>query len=112
MITVLMQGEKQMEYYDLISRQAVKDIFTELYGISPIGSVFDKYEWADICKTTANELPSAQPDIIHCKDCKYHWTYKCMDSMPIEICDLNQTFYDANIDYCSLAERREDGRLD
>lgn len=25
MITVLMQGEKQMEYYDLISRQAVID---------------------------------------------------------------------------------------
>ena len=46
---------------DLISRQAVKDIFTELYGISAIGSVFDKYEWADICETTANELPPIQP---------------------------------------------------
>ena len=46
---------------DCISRQAAKDIFTELYGISAIGSVFDKYEWADICETTANELPSAQP---------------------------------------------------
>ena len=47
---------------DTISRQAVKDIFTELYGISAIGSVFDKYEWADICETTANELPSIQPE--------------------------------------------------
>ena len=47
---------------DLVSRQAVKDIFTELYGISAIGSVFDKYEWADICETTANELPSIQPE--------------------------------------------------
>ena len=47
---------------DLVSRQAVKDIFTELYGISAIGSIFDKYEWADICETTANELPSAQPE--------------------------------------------------
>ena len=46
---------------DAISRQAVKDIFTELYGISAIGSVLDKYEWADICETTANELPSVQP---------------------------------------------------
>lgn len=46
---------------DLISRQAAKDIFTELYGISAIGSVFDKYEWADICETTANELPPIQP---------------------------------------------------
>ena len=45
---------------DCISRQAAKDIFTELYGISAIGSAFDKEEWADICETTANELPSAQ----------------------------------------------------
>ena len=47
---------------DLVSRQAVKDIFTELYGISAIGSAFDKEEWADICETTASELPSAQPE--------------------------------------------------
>ncbi len=48
---------------DCISRQAAKDIFTELYGISAIGSVFDKYEWKDICETTANELPSIQPTL-------------------------------------------------
>lgn len=47
---------------DTVSRQEVKNIFTELYGISAIGSVFDKYEWADICETTANELPSIQPE--------------------------------------------------
>ena len=47
-----------------------------------------------------------QPDIIRCKDCRYHWTYKCMDGMPTERCELEQTFYDANIDYCSLAVRR------
>ena len=48
-----------------------------------------------------------QPEIIRCKDCKHYWIHKCMDSMPIEICDLEQTFYDAEIDFCSLAERRE-----
>ena len=48
---------------DCISRQAAKDIFTELYGISAIGSVFDKYEWADICETTVNELPPIQPEL-------------------------------------------------
>ena len=47
---------------DLVERQEVKDIFTELYGISAIGSVFDKHEWKDICETTANELPSIQPE--------------------------------------------------
>ena len=52
------------------------------------------------------KLPSPEPQIIRCKDCKHHWTYKCMDSMPIERCDLEQTFYDAERDFCSLAERR------
>ena len=55
------------------------------------------------------KLPSTQPEIIYCKDCKHHWTYKSMDRMPIEICDLEQTFYDEEHDFCSLAERRENG---
>ena len=44
--------------------------------------------------------------IIYCKDCKHHWVHRCMDSIPIEICDLNQTFYDAEVDFCSLADMR------
>ena len=53
-------------------------------------------------------LPSVQSEIIYCKDCKHHWIHRCMDSMPTEICDLDQTFYDPNIDFCSMAERRTD----
>ena len=54
-----------------------------------------------------NAQPTIQPEIVRCKDCKHHWTHKCMDSMPIERCDLEQTFYDAEHDFCSLAVRRE-----
>ena len=54
-------------------------------------------------------LPFAQSEIIYCKDCKHHWIHRCMDSMPTEICDLDQTFYDPNIDFCSMAERRKNG---
>ena len=50
----------------------------------------------------------AQADIVRCKDCKHHWTYRCMGSMPTETCEFGQTFYDANVDFCSLAERRTD----
>ena len=53
------------------------------------------------------QLPPIQPEIVRCKYCKHHWTHRCMDSMPIERCDLGQTFYDAEVDFCSLAERRE-----
>ena len=59
-----------------------------------------------------HQLPSAQPEIIRCKDCKHHWIHRCMDSMPTEICDLNQSFYDPYIDFCSLAERRTDEQTD
>ena len=52
-------------------------------------------------------LPTAQLEIIRCKDCKHHWTYKCMDSMPIEICELEQTIYDAEHDFCSMAGRKK-----
>ena len=62
---------------DLVSRQAVKDIFTGLYGISAIGSVFDKYEWADICETTANELPSVKPDDDRLERCRFEYVNAC-----------------------------------
>ena len=87
---------------DLVSRQAAKDIFTELYGISAIGSVFDKHEWADICETTANELPAVQPDIIRCKDCEW-WT-KQENSIQGR-CALHKMYPSGNW-YCGTARRR------
>lgn len=55
---------------DAISRQEVIEIFTQLWDC--VGEIADKDEWEDVCKTTANELPSAQPEIIHCYDCIYY----------------------------------------
>ena len=43
---------------DLISRQAAIEIFTQLWDC--IGTIMDRDEWEDVCKTTANELPSAR----------------------------------------------------
>ena len=47
------------------------------------------------------ELPSAQPEIIRCKDCKYNATSKkCLNP--------NSFFLvPADDDFCSYAERRE-----
>lgn len=89
---------------DLISRQqAIDTVIDELDMIDHVPQwVFDRLE------RRLKWLSSAQPEIIWCKDCKHHWTHKCMDSMPIERCDLEQTFYDAKHDFCSLAERRTD----
>ena len=51
--------------------------------------------------------PADVAHVIHCRNCKYFRAHRCMDSMPIEICDLDQTFYDPDRDFCSLAESRE-----
>ena len=85
---------------DLISRQAAINLWEKYYHTIAVDAM--QYD------AELRQLSSAQPEIICCKDCKHHWTHKCMDSMPIERCDLEQTFYDAEHDFCSLAERRTD----
>ena len=45
---------------DLISRQAAIEHFIALWEC--IDEIMDKEEWEDVCKTTANEIPSAQPE--------------------------------------------------
>ena len=94
---------------DLISRQQATDALRKM-------QTYKLFSGDDMllidqagAQTELMLLPSAQPEIVRCCDCKHHWTHKCMDSMPIERCDLEQTFYDAEVDYCSLAERRTDG---
>ena len=88
--------EEQLDYLQMLNKDENPKAESKWYGVN----------WA---RNTIADLPSIQPEIIYCKNCKHHWTYKSMDSMPIEICDLEQTFYDAEHDFCSLAERREDG---
>jgi len=53
----------------------------------------------DACVDMIRKLPSAQPEIIRCKDCK-HWD-------GVDTCDV----IDAPVwdnDFCSMAERRTD----
>ena len=81
---------------DLISRQAAIDAL---------------YDWSEHSMTDAEawhikqvigdikSLPSAQPEIIRCKDCK-HWD-------GVDTCDV----IDAPVwdnDFCSMVERRTD----
>ena len=100
---------------ELISRQAVIEIVenNHAHDITLCGDAYSegyrdgiRIKQSDILEDLA-ELPTVETKIIRCKDCKHHWTHKCMDSFPIERCDLEQTIYDAEVDYCSLAERRE-----
>ena len=66
------------------------------------------------CRLIENEviskLPSAQPEIIRCKDCKY-WVPGYItdndDFIPPKCGEWQQMVGHSSDDYCSLAERRE-----
>ena len=77
---------------DLISRKAAIDAMSEAYEKDEI--------WEDYEKRL-NELPSAQPEIIRCKECanadeNYH-------------CDYMTTWNYGDC-FCSYGKRRTDGR--
>lgn len=79
---------------DLIDRQMLKA--TLLLGDD------EEHDYCVPCKKVMqiiDDMPSAQPEIIRCKDCK-HWD-------GVDTCDV----IDAPVwdnDFCSMAERRSD----
>ena len=81
---------------DVISRQVAIDALDE------IRHVLDTKEKQLII------LPSAHPEIIRCKDCKYaHITY----GGEVKYCDIwfpDESHYIDTDNYCSFAERRTD----
>ena len=94
---------------DSTSRQAAIDILATMQGrcTSKAALIQNSKIWQQI-----KDLPSAQPDIIHCKDCK-HWR----EGTAFSYCDklhgmgvLDALDYmTTEDDYCSMAERMEDG---
>ena len=79
---------------DLISRQAAIDVLTALEEPAPtarhLSAIYD-------CEDAIKALPSAQPVIIRCKDCKWKQGSECVRFADIRI------YQD---DFCSRAERR------
>ena len=62
---------------------------------------------------STKELPSTQPEIIYCKDCKhYQFSDNRAFGFPVKCCEW-LGFEDVDDeDFCSRAERREDGKND
>ena len=83
----------------LIEKQAAIDIV-----------VFECGKWTGLAKEISKQfkrLPSAQPEIIRCKDCKYWREYKYANGKPkyLPYCGFNDTYFRED-DFCSKAERR------
>ena len=92
---------------DLISRQAAIDALQKEInkGIPPFDDVMGSIRCGvRLARNIIEDLPSAQPEIIRCKDCRYYiWE--------IDMCDYpyataqNVVLED---DFCSKAERKEE----
>ena len=87
---------------DLISRQAAIDAMAELQGrASAKGVLIGIHRAWEAIKT----LPTAQPDIIRCRNCKF-CKFASGDS---RICMKFGHSPIGELDFCAWAERRTDG---
>lgn len=89
---------------DLISREAAIDALITLWLNKPFGNP----ALTEI-RECVERVPSAQPEIIRCKDCKYGG----MKEFEEGYCGggaIDQEI--TGMDYCSWAERRTDGKTD
>ena len=89
---------------DLIDRQAAIDVLArtarENFSLS---DEFDHYIAGLIDGDTAiRQLPSAQPEIVRCKDCKWYGRIGCAISI------VDDSDKPTENDFCSFAERRTD----
>ena len=97
-VIIAEQGWMVIKMDDLISRQAAVDSLNDEYhGMISDESmkIYQIVEWL-------NTLPSAQPEIIRCKDCR---EFRRWIDTDITFCDLTESERDA-LDFCSRAERR------
>ena len=97
---------------DLISRRVAIELIHSLYPSAPIMRI-NRKRWEEKYKPyietekALEQLPSAQPEIIRCRDCKHY--YYADNHIPQEqryTCDLDGFKWMAD-SYCSYAERRE-----
>ena len=100
---------------DLISKQAIIDRINKRQRklIYCFGFENDMVKTMDIAKSIITAMPSAQPDIIRCKDCIYGYLYidiqnGVTDSW-IECRNPEGLNRDVSVDgYCSASIRRSD----
>ena len=91
-------SKKVVSCEDAVSREAVSE-WLKQYGQDVLHGKY-KFSLTYIWKNLMG-LPSAQPEIIRCRDCEhYDPGYAC--------CRNNDTFPWSEDDYCSNAERRTD----
>lgn len=85
---------------DLISRQAAIEAFRDTVDLMP-----ECY-----ARDIIADLPSAQPEIVRCKDCKHRTSYWGNCRLLEE--KYHQSVLVGGDSFCSMAERRTDEQTD
>lgn len=96
---------------DQISRQAAID---EIDGwIKAFWENGHKESAADarLIKDGIIQLPSAQPEIVRCGDCKYFKVEYGWNCVSYPVCEASPQRIVTPDDYCSFAERRTDEQI-
>ena len=96
---------------DLISRQAAIDAICKACSMEEDYHKCDGYPetstWCDYL-VALRALPSTQPDIIRCKECRYYeWMNNRVPAEQTWFCH-NWNAETGKDDYCSYAERQEE----
>ena len=91
----LLIGKDGILMSDLISRQDAIDAINAYLGLSAVSRTIQNM--TSIQEILEN-LPSAEPEIIRCRDCKHHDGIRCFR--------WNSTIITGFDDFCSNAERR------
>lgn len=87
--------------HDLISRQAANDALRDEFKRTPTTAIR--------AMEALKSLPSAQPDMIRCGQCKYAEVADSEDSQDGYTCQFHRGSIWFSGSYCSWAERRQDG---
>ena len=100
---------------DLISRQAAIDALEKLCDRICEYSKMQRHTMCGACNLGSafdviDELHTAEPEIIRCKDCKhYQFADNRAFGMPVKMCEWFGFEDVDDDDFCSRAERRTDG---
>ena len=100
---------------DLIRRQAAIDVIDAVFPVDPMKSEYAQGIacGAALAKTYVEQLPSAQPEIVRCVECKWFQCNMRPDGyLPQGVDEFECRHWCGSCDptdFCSYAERRKDG---
>lgn len=94
---------------DCISRQRVINEFISMKDAWEYYNPNGKYITYDDAVEVIKKLPSVQPEIIRCHQCKYAEVADSEDSQDGYTCQFHRGSIWFSGSYCSWAERRQDG---